>query len=111
MKVNYNNKTFRVAREERNVTHFKYKQDGNILSGEYSGGGVEKGTLIGKINDEGVIEMHYQHLNAKSEFKLGKCISVPTILADGRIELYEKYESVGVDPTSKGEIKLIEVLE
>jgi len=110
MKINYNNKVFRVAGNNENVTHFKYFQEGETVWGEYTGGGVHKGSLIAKVNEEGELKMHYQHLNDKLEFKLGKCTSFPKILEDGRIEIFEKYESVGVEPTSKGEITLIEVV-
>lgn len=108
--MNYNNKIFRVAGEATNVTHFKYFQKDNIVWGEYEGGGVTKGTLIAKVEDNGVLHMHYHHLNANLEFKLGKCTSTPKILDDGRIELFEVYESVNTNPVSKGEITLIEVL-
>ncbi|AXT61319.1 hypothetical protein D1816_13505 [Aquimarina sp. AD10] len=109
MKINYNNKTFRVSGENEEATHFKYFQKGNIVWGEYEGGGVTKGTLIAKVDDEGILHMHYNHLNANLEFKLGKCISTPKILEDGKIELFEKYESINTAVVSKGEITLVEV--
>ncbi|KAA1245196.1 hypothetical protein [Aquimarina sp. RZ0] len=110
MKINYNNKTFRVAGENKDVTHFNYFQKGAIVWGEYEGGGVTKGTLIAKIDEDGVLDMHYHHLNASLEFKLGRCISTPKILDDGRIELFEQYESVNTAEVSRGEITLVEVL-
>ena len=110
MKIDYNNRTFRVAGNDTQVTHFNYFQKGNVVWGEYEGGGVTKGTLIAKVDDNGVLAMHYHHLNANMEFKLGKCTSTPKILDDGRIELFEVYESVNTDVISKGEITLIEVL-
>ncbi len=110
MKIDYNNKTFKVASDNDDVTHFKYYQKEDVVWGEYQGGGVTKGSLIAKVDSKNALHMHYQHLNAKMEFKLGKCISVPKILSDGRIELFEKYESVNTEVVSKGEITLIEVL-
>ncbi len=110
MKINYNNKTFKVAGDSDEVTHFKYFQKGDIVWGEYEGGGVTKGSLIAKVDNDNTLHMHYQHLNAKMEFKLGKCVSFPKLLNDGRIELFEKYESVNTEVVSKGEITLIEVL-
>lgn len=109
MKINYNNKVFRVAGENENVTHFKYFQEGHVVWGEYEGGGVTKGTLIAKVDDTGVLQMHYHHLNANLEFKLGKCTSTPKVLENGKIELFEIYESVNTETISKGEITLIEV--
>ncbi|WP_010522648.1 hypothetical protein [Aquimarina agarivorans] len=110
MKTNYNNKTFKVAGNGNDVTHFKYSQKDNIVWGKYEGGGVTKGNLIATVDTEGTLHMHYHHLNAKLEFKLGKCVSIPTVLKDGRIQLFEKYESVNTDVVSKGEITLIEVV-
>ena len=110
--INYNNKKFKVAgTDDEDVTVFKYFQSGNLVWGEYSGGSVKKGSLIAKADDNDVLSMHYQHLNTNLEFKLGKCVSSPKILEDGRIEIHEIYESIGVDPVSKGEITLIEIVD
>lgn len=111
MAINYNNKTFKVkGANDEDATFFKYFQEENILWGEYKGGSVKKGSLIANVDEKGVLQMHYQHLNTNLEFKLGKCISTPKILDDGRIELFETYESVNTETISKGEITLIEVI-
>jgi len=110
MSLNYHNKKFKILGEEEiDGTTFQYFQKGNVVWGEYKGGSVLKGSLIAKMDDNDNLQMHYQHLTIKQEFKLGKCISTPTILEDGRIQIHEIYESVGVDPVNKGEITLIEV--
>lgn len=110
MALNYHNKKFKIKGEEKlDGTTFLYFQEGDILWGEYKGGSVLKGSLIAKIDKDDVLHMHYQHLTTKQEFKLGKCISTPTILEDGRIQIHEVYESVGVEPLNKGEITLIEI--
>ena len=110
--INYNNKKFKIAgSDNEDVTIFKYFQSGNLVWGEYTGGSVKKGSLIAKVDDNGILNMHYQHLNSNMEFKLGKCISNPKVLEDGRIEIHEIYESVGVNPVSKGEITLIEIID
>ena len=110
MSLNYHNKKFKIlGEEEKEGTTFQYFQEGNILWGEYKGGSVLKGSLIAKIDDNNVLQMHYQHLTTKEEFKLGKCISTPTLLEDGRIQIHEIYESVGTETVNKGEITLIEI--
>ena len=111
MKINYHNKVFRIAGDDENVTHFNYYQQGDIVWAEYSGGTVLKGSLIAKVNGNGVLDARYQYLNKQLEFKIGKCISTPKILADGRIEIFEKYESIKTDPISKGEVTIIEVID
>lgn len=111
MTINYNNKTFKVkGADDADATFFKYYQEGSLLWGEYAGGSVKKGSLIATVSEDGILQMHYQHLNTNLEFKLGKCTSIPKVLEDGRIEIFEAYESVNTETVSKGEITLIEVI-
>ena len=56
--MNYNNKKFRVFENSENgetttETIFEYKQIGNILTSEYSGGQIVRGHLIGLVDDNG----------------------------------------------------------
>jgi len=67
-KMNYNNKRFRVYENSENgetttETIFEYKQNGKILTSEYSGGQIIRGHLIGLVDDNGKIEMSYHQVN------------------------------------------------
>ena len=95
--INYNNKEFRSIQnsatgEVSDETVFRYRQEGNIVTAEYEGGEIIFGTLIATVDNHGVLDMRYQHLNQASELMTGKCVSTPELLGDGRIRLHEKWQ-------------------
>lgn len=105
--INYNNKTFcPVSNTENGETSgdtvFLYKQSGNILTSEYSGGKIIAGHLIGLVGENGEIEMSYHQVNATGELRTGLCKSVPEILPNGKIKLHETWEWTSGDK-SKGQ--------
>lgn len=105
--INYNNKIFiPIVNSENGETSsetvFIYKQDGNILTSEYSGGKIIKGHLIGLVDENAAIEMCYHQVNLNGELMTGKCKSQPEILANGKIRLHESWEWTSGDK-SKGE--------
>lgn len=104
--MNYNNKQFRPISntengETSNETLFHYKQIGNILTSEYSGGKIKKGHLIGLVDKSGTINMRYHQINDKDELMTGTCISTPEILENGKIRLHETWQWTSGDK-SKG---------
>ena len=95
--INYNNKTFKPVinsdnGETSSETTFHYKQKGNILTAEYSGGKIAYGHLIGLVDDEGNIDMRYHQINDKGVIMTGICNSIPEILENGKIRLYETWQ-------------------
>lgn len=112
MSINYHNRVFRSIENTPNGevsgdTRFLYTQEGNIVMGSYSGGGV-KGQLMAKVLPDGSLDMRYHHLNARGEFMLGKCFSRPEVLPDGRIRLLEEWQWLSGDG-SKGRSVVEEV--
>jgi hypothetical protein len=104
--MNYNNKTFRPRQNSENGetsedTVFHYKQQGQILTSDYSGGQIVKGHLIGLVDAQGNIEMRYHQINTKGELMTGICHSTPEILPSGKIRLYESWQWTSGDE-SKG---------
>lgn len=104
--IDYNNKIFRPVSntdngETSNETVFVYKQTGNVLTSEYSGGKIIKGHLIGLVDENGNINMCYHQVNNKNELMTGICKSRPEILENGKIQLHEKWEWTSGDK-SKG---------
>lgn len=104
---NYDNKTFRSVSNSDNgevssETIFHYSQEGEIITAQYSGGEIIKGHLIGKVDQNGVINMRYHHINQEGELMTGKCISTPERLENGKIRLNESWEWTSGD-FSKGE--------
>jgi|SRR5688500_3046980 len=96
MKINYNDRTFRsVSNSETGEagaeTLFHYRQDGPIVWAEYRGGQIVRGQLIAICDDEGRLDMRYQHINTKGELMTGVCTSTPEVLPNGRIRLLEEW--------------------
>ena len=111
--INYNKKTFVPVINSENgetssETFFLYKQVGNIITSEYSGGKIKKGHLIGLVDEFGNIEMRYHQINENGELMTGICKSKPEILENGKIRLYESWQWTSGDK-SKGESVIEEV--
>jgi len=113
MKINYNNKRFRPVSNTENGetssdTIFKYRQQNNIVTADYSGGQIVTGHLIGLVDGDGNINMRYHQVNLNGEIMTGKCNSAPKILVDGKIQLIESWEWTSGD-FSKGESIIEEI--
>ena len=96
-KINYNERQFKSVSNSPNGevgddTLFHYFQDGNIVHAAYSGGDIVRGNLIATVDDNGILDMRYHHVNRNGELMTGKCRSTPEILSDGRIRLYEQWQ-------------------
>ncbi|UII24751.1 n-acetylglutamate synthase [Fulvivirga maritima] len=111
--MNYHNKQFRPLSNSENGevsedTRFHYKQEGNILTCEYSGSQIVKGHLIGLVDENGHINMRYHQVNSQGELMTGICHSTPEIMPTGKIRLHEKWQWTSGDQSS-GESVLEEV--
>lgn len=111
--MNYNNKSFRPVSNTENgetseETVFHYKQNGNILTSEYSGGKIIHGHLIGLVDKDGNIDMRYHQINNQGEIMTGICRSKPEVLPNGKIRLHETWQWTSAD-LSKGESVIEEV--
>ena len=111
--INYNNKRFSPVTNTENgdtssETFFEYRQKGNVLSSEYSGGKIISGHLIGLVDDLGNIDMRYHHINVEGEMMTGMCKSRPETLPNGKIRLHEKWRWTSGD-CSDGESVLEEI--
>ena len=96
MNITYDSRKFRsIANSETgevgNETVFFYHQDGDVVWAEYTGGDIDRGTLIAKVQADDSLDMRYQHVNRRGELMTGVCTSIPELLPDGRIRLHEKW--------------------
>jgi len=103
--INYNDKIFRPISntengETSNETIFKYRQTGNILTSEYSGGKIKYGHLIGLVDNDGNIEMRYHQVNDKDQLMTGICNSKPEIMENGKIRLHESWQWTSGDKSN-----------
>ena len=73
-------------------TIFKYDQKADLLTGKYSGGDILYGHLIGRVDENGKINMRYHHMTVDGILMTGKCRSRPEILDNGKIRLHERWQ-------------------
>ena len=78
--------------EVNEATIFYYRQNGNIVTAEYTGGTILHGHLIALIDADGNLDMRYHQVNHQGELRTGICRSVPEILPDGRVRLHENWQ-------------------
>ena len=95
--IHYHGRTFRSVNNSSNgevsgETLFHYQQQGQIVWATYQGGAIQWGTLIAKVDENGCLEMRYQHINIAGQLMTGECHSTPEILLDGRIRLHERWQ-------------------
>ena len=107
--INYDNKTFRAISNSENgeaneETLFEYQHEGNVVSATYSGGSIVFGHLIGVVNDDNTLDIRYHHLNIMGELMTGTCISVPEVLPNGKIRLYETWKWTSGDESEGASI-------
>ncbi len=99
-----NSETGEVSAE----TVFQYHQSNDLIWAEYNGGAIVFGSLLAKVDKDGVLDMRYQHLNRQGNLMTGVCRSTPEILPDGRIRLFEKWQWTSGD-FSEGESVIEEI--
>ena len=73
----------------------RYRQDGDLLGGEYSGGEARHGALVGTCAPDGTLRFAYCHVQVSGEIVCGSCVSTPRLLSDGRVQLREQWERYG----------------
>ncbi len=107
MKFNLEGKLFLSVTNSENgdvgvETLFHYHQDREIISADYYGGKIIKGHLLGVMLDNGQLDFYYHHVNNLHQVMIGKCLSTPEVLEDGRLRYMEQWQWLSGDK-SKGE--------
>jgi len=107
------NKHFRLSGNTGNgevssATTFHYHQQHNRVWADYAGGDIVQGHLLGFVNEQGMLEIVYHHINKAGKLKTGKCISTIETLPSGRLRLHESWQWT-CDDFSEGESVLVEV--
>lgn len=103
--INYNNRIFKPIQNTANSetsgeTVFVYKQEGNIVTSEYSGGKIKYGHLLGLVDENGCIDMRYHQVNVYGEIMTGICTSTPEVLPNGKIRLHEQWKWTSGDESA-----------
>jgi hypothetical protein len=113
MKIDIDNTYFRVLSNTKDGevqadTVFHYHQNDNLIWGEYSGGGIVKGQILGKVINNEYLEFNYQHINTSFEFMTGTCKSYPMEPMDGK-RIFKEHWKWTCRDYSEGESEIIEV--
>lgn len=95
-KIDFNNKTFTLLSNSKegkvnNETIFRYKQKGDLVTADYSGGTVIYGKIIALLKGD-KLEMLYQCLTTDNELKAGKAIADVSFTALSKIQLDLNWE-------------------
>ena len=98
--ISYDGRIFHSAAAETADQHGggpvgHYHQDGHVVWAEFAGGRVVRGALAGRRDRDGVLHLAYCQLLDDGSVVSGRCISYPTVLADGRVRLEERWERYG----------------
>ena len=95
MEINYHNRKFRQISNthgDDSGVIFSYSQDGHIVTGTFEGGYILHGNLIGVMDEMGSLDIRYQYVDVNYNIVTGICHTTPTILADGQLRLYERWQ-------------------
>lgn len=106
--INYDGRKFRPAEDDASGRVAVYRQDGDLLWGEFLGGHARRGALTGRCTPDGALDFAYCMVLDNGEVISGHCASTPTILDDGRIQLDEVWERYGKHEDS-GQSRLVEI--
>lgn len=71
-------------------TRFEYHERDGLVWADYQGGDVVKGHLIGTREDD-TVDFRYVQLRVDGTTASGRCTSIVTVLADGRLRLEETW--------------------
>lgn len=112
MKYTLEGKIFRSAANTENgevgaETVFHYHQSDDVVWATYEGGDVVKGHLLANVLPDGRLDMRYHHINRKGQIMLGKCLSTPSLEANGKLKLSEEWQWLSGD-MSAGRSVLVE---
>ena len=95
--IDYNGRLFRAARSDpgADAPIASYRQSGDLLWADFSGGTVRRGSLTGLRRHDHTIEFTYTMVLTDGSILAGHCRSTPEVLPDGRIRLHEQWERYG----------------
>jgi hypothetical protein len=106
--INYEGRRFQKA-GGGDGTLARYRQDGDLVWAEFTGGKVRRGTVIGTCSPDGTLRLAYVMVLDTGEVISGSTVSVPQWRPDGRLVLREEWQRYG-EHAASGESYLEEVL-
>ena len=106
--LNYDRRRFRPAEADEHSRVATYRQDGDLLWGEFTGGKARRGVLTGTCAPDGTLHFAYSMVLDDGRIVSGDCRSTPHELPDGRIRLHERWQRFG-EHADSGESWLEEI--
>ncbi len=89
--MNLNNKRFVTIANQNGLssdeTIFHYFQEGKTITGQYAGGAILKGFIVGKQTGDSTIELLFQCLTTEGELKVGSSKGVVLATEQGKLNL------------------------
>jgi hypothetical protein len=79
-----------VAGEVSTDTVFVYHEHDGEVWGDYAGGSIRRGHLLGTRTGDR-LDFRYVQLNTAGQTSTGHCVSTVTVLPDGRLQLDETW--------------------
>ena len=106
--IDYDGRRFRAEHAGPDASTALYRQRGDLVWAEFQGGEVRRGSLTGRCSPDGTLEFAYTMVLVGGEVISGHNVSVPEVLADGRVRLNERWQRFGAHADS-GTSTLLEV--
>lgn len=99
----YEGRRFRLTLSDGSPTVrsalLELNQRGDVVTGTYSGEGVEHGSLIAVIRAMGCLEGRFHHVT-DGALHTGRCWATPQHTTDGRVRLYFEWHMAGREGVS-----------
>ena len=93
--IDYDGRRFRPAEPGEAGRVAVYRQQGDLLWGEFAGGRARRGSLTGTCAPDGTLDFAYCMVLDGGEVVSGRCRSTPELRADGGVNLREVWQRYG----------------
>jgi hypothetical protein len=94
MMISYEGRLFQRAGGS-DGTVARYRQDGDLVWADFTGGKVRRGTITGTCGPDGTLRLAYTMVLATGEVISGHTVNIPEQCGDGRLVLREEWERFG----------------
>lgn len=85
------NKSFKISENESGLssseTIFSYRQKGSLIFGEYKGGDIDYGNIVGKFISPKTIELLFQCKTNSNELLSGKSTGIIEKKSNGKLSI------------------------
>jgi hypothetical protein len=78
----------------------EFHQKGEVVTGWYSGDGIEHGALVAVVRAMGCLEGRFHHVTGGTQLEMGRCWATPQPTPRGRMRLYVEWQMGGREGVS-----------